>query len=154
MDSFSTAEEVREMRDRMAELVAGFDGPNSAVFSTKDHVRYPLRLGQSRSLPLLRSFPSSLHDDGTRHAWQVAAIAPSWKATNFVRLLLPFHLPLHRPPYKAPSRAPPSPFHSFALELTTAAAIRHSSAVILDADCRQNMIGSPPRGVPVVVDYR
>ncbi|PWZ22407.1 Phytanoyl-CoA dioxygenase 1 [Zea mays] len=37
MDSFSSAEEVREMRDRMAELVAGFDGANSGVFSTKDH---------------------------------------------------------------------------------------------------------------------
>ena len=40
MDSFSTAEEVREMRDRMAELVAGFDGANSTVFSTKDHVSH------------------------------------------------------------------------------------------------------------------
>jgi hypothetical protein len=59
MDSFSSAEEVREMRDRMAELVAGFDGANSGVFSTKDHVGHPLRLGQSRTLPLLRSFPSS-----------------------------------------------------------------------------------------------
>jgi len=39
MDSFSSAEEVREMRDRMAELVAGFDGANTSVFSTKDHVR-------------------------------------------------------------------------------------------------------------------
>jgi hypothetical protein len=58
IDSFSSAEEVREMRDRMAELVAGFDGASSAVFSTKDHVRHRLRLGQSRFLPLLRSFPS------------------------------------------------------------------------------------------------
>ena len=39
MDSFSSEEEVREMRDRMAELVAGFDGANTSVFSTKDHVR-------------------------------------------------------------------------------------------------------------------
>nr|CAB3499022.1 unnamed protein product [Digitaria exilis] len=38
MDSFSSAEEVREMRDRMAELVAGFDGANTSVFSTKDHL--------------------------------------------------------------------------------------------------------------------
>lgn len=37
MDSFSSAEEVLEMRDRMAELVAGFDGANTSVFSTKDH---------------------------------------------------------------------------------------------------------------------
>ncbi|KAK8444348.1 hypothetical protein SEVIR_9G121500v4 [Setaria viridis] len=37
MDSFSSEEEVREMRDRMAELVAGFDGANTSVFSTKDH---------------------------------------------------------------------------------------------------------------------
>jgi hypothetical protein len=59
MDSFSSAEEVREMRDRMADLVAGFDGANSAVFSTKDHVCHPLRLGYSRSMRLLRSFPSS-----------------------------------------------------------------------------------------------
>jgi phytanoyl-CoA hydroxylase len=39
MDLFSSAEEVREMRDRMAELVAGFDGASTSVFSTKDHVR-------------------------------------------------------------------------------------------------------------------
>ncbi|KAL6637063.1 hypothetical protein ACP70R_024635 [Stipagrostis hirtigluma subsp. patula] len=37
LESFSSAEEVRAMRDRMAELLAGFDGANSSVFSTKDH---------------------------------------------------------------------------------------------------------------------
>ena len=42
MDSFSSAEEVLEMRDRMAELVAGFDGANTSVFSTKNHVRPPI----------------------------------------------------------------------------------------------------------------
>ncbi|GJM96356.1 hypothetical protein PR202_ga13182 [Eleusine coracana subsp. coracana] len=42
LESFSSEEEVREMRDRMAELVAGFDGANSTVFSTKDHVRHDL----------------------------------------------------------------------------------------------------------------
>jgi hypothetical protein len=38
LESFSSAEEVRAMRDRMAELVEGYDGANSSVFSTKDHV--------------------------------------------------------------------------------------------------------------------
>lgn len=42
LESFSSEEEVREMRDRMAELVSGFDGANSTVFSTKDHVRRDL----------------------------------------------------------------------------------------------------------------
>jgi hypothetical protein len=42
LESFSREEDVREMRDRMAELVAGFDGANSTVFSTKDHVRRDL----------------------------------------------------------------------------------------------------------------
>ncbi len=37
LGSFSSAEEVRAMRDRMAELVDGFDGAGD-VFSTKDHV--------------------------------------------------------------------------------------------------------------------
>ncbi|KAM0827948.1 hypothetical protein ACQ4PT_067866 [Festuca glaucescens] len=36
--SFSSAEEVQAMRDRMSELVEGYDGDNSSVFSTKDHV--------------------------------------------------------------------------------------------------------------------
>ncbi|BAS85991.1 Os03g0708100 [Oryza sativa Japonica Group] len=36
LGSFSSAEEVRAMRDRMAELVDGFDGAGD-VFSTKDH---------------------------------------------------------------------------------------------------------------------
>ncbi|GJN23577.1 hypothetical protein PR202_gb11239 [Eleusine coracana subsp. coracana] len=39
---YCSEEEVREMRDRMAELVSGFDGANSTVFSTKDHVRRDL----------------------------------------------------------------------------------------------------------------
>lgn len=38
LESFSGAEEVQAMRDRMAELVEGFDGADSSVFSTKDHV--------------------------------------------------------------------------------------------------------------------
>jgi phytanoyl-CoA hydroxylase len=42
LESFSSEEYVSEMRDRMAELVAGFDGANSTVFSTKDHVRRDL----------------------------------------------------------------------------------------------------------------
>uniref|UniRef100_A0A0E0D5G4 Phytanoyl-CoA dioxygenase n=1 Tax=Oryza meridionalis TaxID=40149 RepID=A0A0E0D5G4_9ORYZ len=36
LGSFSSAEEVKAMRDRMAELVDGFDGAGD-VFSTKDH---------------------------------------------------------------------------------------------------------------------
>ena len=42
LESFSSEKEVREMRDRMTELVAGFDGANSTVFSTKDHVHREL----------------------------------------------------------------------------------------------------------------
>jgi hypothetical protein len=38
LESFSSAEEVQAMRDRMSELVEGYDGANSSVFSTKDHV--------------------------------------------------------------------------------------------------------------------
>ncbi|XP_020092552.1 phytanoyl-CoA dioxygenase 1 isoform X1 [Ananas comosus] len=37
LESFSSEEEVKEMRDRMAELLDGFDGASSSVFSTKDH---------------------------------------------------------------------------------------------------------------------
>ncbi|EMS68652.1 hypothetical protein TRIUR3_30268 [Triticum urartu] len=37
LESFSSAEEVQAMRGRMAELVEGFDGADSSVFSTKDH---------------------------------------------------------------------------------------------------------------------
>uniref|UniRef100_M8BN74 Phytanoyl-CoA dioxygenase domain-containing protein 1 n=1 Tax=Aegilops tauschii TaxID=37682 RepID=M8BN74_AEGTA len=37
LESFSSAEEVQAMRDRMAQLVDGFDGADSSVFSTKDH---------------------------------------------------------------------------------------------------------------------
>nr|ADP02208.1 PhyH domain-containing protein [Triticum aestivum] len=37
LESFSGAEEVQAMRDRMAQLVDGFDGADSSVFSTKDH---------------------------------------------------------------------------------------------------------------------
>ncbi|KAM0853427.1 hypothetical protein ACQ4PT_051080 [Festuca glaucescens] len=37
LESFSSAEEVQAMRDRMSELVEGYDGDNSSVFSTKDH---------------------------------------------------------------------------------------------------------------------
>lgn len=38
LGSFSSAEEVQVMRGRIAELVDGFDGANTTVFSTKDHV--------------------------------------------------------------------------------------------------------------------
>ncbi|XP_006651733.1 phytanoyl-CoA dioxygenase 1 [Oryza brachyantha] len=37
LESFSSAEDVKGMRDRMAELVDGFDGASANVFSTKDH---------------------------------------------------------------------------------------------------------------------
>uniref|UniRef100_A0A0D9VY10 Fe2OG dioxygenase domain-containing protein n=1 Tax=Leersia perrieri TaxID=77586 RepID=A0A0D9VY10_9ORYZ len=37
LESFSSAEEVKAMRDRMTELVDGFDGASAAIFSTKDH---------------------------------------------------------------------------------------------------------------------
>ncbi|URE12193.1 Phytanoyl-CoA dioxygenase (PhyH) [Musa troglodytarum] len=36
LESFSSPEEVREMRDRMAELLDGFDGSLSSIFSTKN----------------------------------------------------------------------------------------------------------------------
>jgi phytanoyl-CoA hydroxylase len=50
LESFSSEEGVREMRDRMAELVAGFDGVNSAVFSTKDHLRRDFLFSSSSSM--------------------------------------------------------------------------------------------------------
>jgi phytanoyl-CoA hydroxylase len=50
LESFSSEEGVREMRDRMAELVAGFDGANSAVFSTKDHLRRDFLFSSSSSM--------------------------------------------------------------------------------------------------------
>ncbi|KAF0910212.1 hypothetical protein E2562_001409 [Oryza meyeriana var. granulata] len=37
LESFSSSEVVKAMRDRMAELVDGFDGASADVFSTKDH---------------------------------------------------------------------------------------------------------------------
>ncbi|XP_072971981.1 phytanoyl-CoA dioxygenase 1 [Typha angustifolia] len=37
LESFSSDWEVKEMRDRMVELLEGFDGASSTIFSTKDH---------------------------------------------------------------------------------------------------------------------
>ncbi|KAF3326688.1 Phytanoyl-CoA dioxygenase 1 [Carex littledalei] len=37
IESFTSQEETKEMRDRMAELLQEFDGGSSSVFSTKDH---------------------------------------------------------------------------------------------------------------------
>lgn len=44
IESFTSQEETKEMRDRMAVLLQEFDGGTSSVFSTKDHVvSYPLQ---------------------------------------------------------------------------------------------------------------
>ncbi|KAJ8477400.1 hypothetical protein OPV22_021127 [Ensete ventricosum] len=40
LQSFSSPEEVREMRDRMAELLDGFDGSFSSIFSTKNQQQH------------------------------------------------------------------------------------------------------------------
>lgn len=38
VESFSGSEEIKEMRDRMEELLNGFDGSYSSIFSTKNQV--------------------------------------------------------------------------------------------------------------------
>ncbi|CAL9182539.1 unnamed protein product, partial [Musa hybrid cultivar] len=40
LESFSSPEEVREMRDRMAELLDGFDGSIASIFSTKNQQQH------------------------------------------------------------------------------------------------------------------
>ncbi|WOK94168.1 phytanoyl-CoA dioxygenase 1 isoform X2 [Canna indica] len=40
LESFSSAEEVKDMRDRMAELLDGFDGSVSSIFSTKNQQQH------------------------------------------------------------------------------------------------------------------
>ncbi|RWV98018.1 hypothetical protein GW17_00039157 [Ensete ventricosum] len=40
LESFSSKQEVRKMRDRMAELLDGFDGSFSSIFSTKNQQQH------------------------------------------------------------------------------------------------------------------